>query len=158
MCRTEIMWRLRETAQETFSCDGFPVRTAGKPQCGVCTSCLLRRVSLEFAGMTEFDRNEHYLTDLASSLSNPSYNQLNALKAMEWQYQILERCLALEDPWQAIIIEFPVLQTIFSELVIYRDFQETELQENLLRLYRQYCAEWKGFSARRNFIRFEKAA
>lgn len=158
MCRNEIVNTLGQAAKETFSCDGFPVRTAGKPQCGICTLCLLRRVSFEAADMTEFDENEYYLTDLTTSNATPSFDQLKAIRAMEWQYQTLEKCLSEKESWQALISEFPSLQTIFSELVIYRNFQERDLFENLLRLYRQYCAEWQSFSARRNFIQLKKRA
>lgn len=160
MCRSEIIKRLGGTVKETFSCDGFPVRAAGKPQCGICTSCLLRRLSLEAAGLSCFDESEHYLTDLTGPVNRaaPSADQLNDIRAMEWQYQTLAECLSQEDPWQALIKEFPTLQTICSELAVYRNYPEDELRRNLLRLYAEYCAEWQNFSARRNFIRLGRRA
>lgn len=159
MCRSEIVGKLAQTINETFSCDGFPVRTAGKPQDGICTSCLLRRVSLESAGLREFDNSNSYLTDLVSAQSQPSFNQLNDLRAMEWQYQIISRCLNKKTPWQALSKEYPMLQTTVSELATQKGLTEEELRTKILLLYNKYCAEWKAFSARRNFIRVnEKVA
>lgn len=158
MCRHKIIKKLSQSITETFSCDGFPVRTAGKPQCGVCTSCLLRRVSLESAGLSEFDESKHYLTDLCDMFSRPSFNQLNALRAMEWQYQVIELCLAEKNPWQTIISKYPSLQTIVSELAVNYGLQAEELEKKLLCLYKQYCIEWKEFSTRKNFIQIDKKA
>lgn len=158
MCRQEIVKNLAQTTSETFSCDGFPVRAAGRPQCGICTSCLLRRLSLENAGLGFYDDGESYLTDLANPNSQPSFNQLNDLKAMEWQYQIIDDCLKQKDAWRALTYEYPQLQTMVAELTLLRNFREEELNSKILSLYRQYCAEWKNFSARRNFIRINKKA
>ena len=55
MCKHQAMQFMAQCIPSTFSCDGFPVRQAGKPQCGSCTSCLLRRLSLEIAGLSAFD-------------------------------------------------------------------------------------------------------
>lgn len=158
MCRHEIVKKMGDTVKETFSCDGFPVRTAGKPQCGVCTSCLLRRLSLENAGLINIDEGKNYLTDLSNAFSQPSFNQLNDLRVMEWQYQAIDICLAEENPWQALIIKYPTLQTIVSELVINYGMKIEELQTKILSLYKRYCAEWENFSARENFIQTNKKA
>lgn len=158
MCRHDAVKNLAHITSLTFSCDGFPVRTSGKPQCGVCTSCLLRRLSLETANLSDFDDGEHYLTNLTDPSSNPSSNQLNNLRAMEWQYQMLKNLLSQENPWQILITEYPALQTIVSELVAFRNFQAEELQNRILLLYSQYCLEWTKFSARQNHIQMKKKA
>ena len=159
MCQHEAVKTLAETIPLTFSCDGFPVQTAGKPQCGVCTSCLLRRLSLENADLSVFDSGgDHYLTDLNSQSSNASFAQLNDLRAMEWQYQILKNCLSEKDAWQALIIEYPILQTFILELTSEKDFQIKDIQNKILLLYSQYCAEWENFSARQNFINNKRKA
>ena len=54
LCHPSVR-QVLEALPLTFSCDGFPVRAEGKPQCGFCTSCLLRRFSLEIAGLDGFD-------------------------------------------------------------------------------------------------------
>lgn len=159
MCRYRAVKDLADVISLTFSCDGFPVQTAGKPQCGVCTSCLLRRMSIENANLTNSDDGEHYLTDLSSETSQPSFAQLNDLRAMEWQYQTIKNRLSAEDAWQALILKYPSLQTLVSELSADKNFQREDTQNKILLLYSQYCAEWETFSARRNqFVIKKKAA
>ncbi len=158
MCRHEAVRNLADVISLTFSCDGFPVHTAGKPQCGDCTSCLLRRLSLETAKLTNFDNGEHYLIDLASPISTPSFARLNDLRAMEWQYQVIKTCLSSKDAWLNLIIEYPTLQTIISELTADKNFQSEGIQNKILFLYSQYCAEWEVFSARQNHINLKRKA
>lgn len=158
MCRHEAVRSLADAISLTFSCDGFPVHTAGKSQCGVCTSCLLRRLSLKNADLTDFDDGEHYLTDLVSPVSNPSFIQLNDLRAMEWQYQTIKNSLSSKDAWQNLTIEYPILQTITSDLTTYKNFQAEDIQNKILLLYSQYCAEWETFSARQNHINIKRKA
>jgi 7-cyano-7-deazaguanine synthase in queuosine biosynthesis len=158
MCRHQSVKGLADAISLTFSCDGFPVHTAGKSQCGVCTSCLLRRLSVEVADLNDFDDGENYLTDLGSLTFNPSFAQLNDLRVMEWQYQIIKNHLSAENPWQALVYEFPVLQSIVSEFDAYKNFQTEDIQNKILRLFSRYCEEWENFSARRNFINDKRKA
>lgn len=158
MCSHEIVKRMGDIIKSTFSCDGYPVRTAGKPQCGICTSCLLRRLSVEYAGLGALDEREWYLTDLTDVFSKPSVNQLNNLRAMEWQYQNLEACLAQDSPWKSLIDTYPELELIASTLAVSGQVSVSEIQTKIIRLYKQYCAEWKNFSARHNFILINKRA
>ena len=51
MCMDSAVQRVADYIPLTFSCDGFPVQTKHKPHCGSCTSCLLRRVSLNAADL-----------------------------------------------------------------------------------------------------------
>ena len=158
MCQHEAVRGLADAFSLTFSCDGFPVREAHKPQCGVCTSCLLRRLSLETADLTSFDNGEHYLTDLVSPIANPSFAQLNDLRAMEWQYQVIKNCFSSKDAWQNLILEYPILQTVVSELLAHENSQNEDIQNKILLLYSQYCAEWETFSARQNHINLKRKA
>lgn len=158
MCRHQAVKDLANAISLTFSCDGFPVQAAGKPQCGVCTSCLLRRLSIENADLTDFDDGEHYLTDLASDTSQPSFAQLNDLRAMEWQYQVINNCLSSKDAWHNFILEYPILQTIVSELADCENSQSEDIQNKILLLYSQYCAEWESFSARQYHINLKRKA
>jgi 7-cyano-7-deazaguanine synthase in queuosine biosynthesis len=158
MCQHEAVRNLAEAIPLTFSCDGFPVRTAGKPQCGTCTSCLLRRLSLETANLINLDNGNSYLTDLASPFTNLSSFQLNDLSVMEWQYQTLKTCLATENCWQSLVIEYPILQTIVSELITHKNLGSEDIQNKILLLYSQYCAEWETFSARQNHLNLNRKA
>ena len=117
MCTEVTLYEHRDGVVETFSCDGFPVHETGKSQCGVCTSCLLRRLSMESANIGEFDPGEQYGIDLTSSNVFPSFDRLRALRAMDWQYHQINQGLTGPNPWQELAFKFPELQTIVSELV-----------------------------------------
>ncbi|MGH9949507.1 MAG: hypothetical protein ACRD6X_20220 [Pyrinomonadaceae bacterium] len=158
MCKHEAVKNLSEALSMTFSCDGFPVHTAGKSQCGVCTSCLLRRLSIETASLTNFDNGKNYLTDLSSPTSIASFAQLNDLRVMEWQYLTIKDCFSSKDAWQKFILEYPILQTLALELVKHKNVQIEDIQNKILLLFSRYCEEWENFSARWNFINVERKA
>jgi len=151
MCRQTDVKRMAAHISETFSCDGFPVHTKGKPQCGSCTSCLLRRLSLQSAGLSDFDPSKGYLIDLLNPSVSASSRQLEGLKAMEWQYHRIDRLLRTEDPWRSLEIEFPQLRSILSEISDGANVDVGDLQRQILQLYSQYTAEWSDFSARQRF-------
>lgn len=131
----------------TFSCDGFPVHESGKPQCGVCTSCLLRRLSLAVGNMRECDPGDGYGTDLFDLESSPSFGQLVGLRAMDYQVRCIREQLSQERPWSALSERFPQLQLVVSELTLTKGFEPMELCFSLLKLYRSYCDEWLKFPA-----------
>jgi hypothetical protein len=133
----------------TFSCDGFPVRTRNKPQCGSCTSCLLRRLSIQVAGLSAFDAGDRYIVDLLLPGNSISEQQLLPLRAMEWQYQRIKLRLPGPTPWRGLVTEFPELRSLTSELSWRTGAEADILQQSILRLYSRYVAEWESFSARR---------
>jgi 7-cyano-7-deazaguanine synthase in queuosine biosynthesis len=79
LCALPAMSSVAHLVKETFSCDGFPNRVADKPQCGRCTSCLLRRQSLFHAGIA--DPSEHYVYDLRESHEDQSFAAFRAMSA-----------------------------------------------------------------------------
>lgn len=157
MCRHPSVRALAPHIPATFSCDGFPVQVRNKPQCGTCTSCLLRRLSLEAAGLSSFDPPDKYLCDLSDRATRASQRQLQNLKAMEWQYQKIRQRLAAKGPWQSMITEFPELQSVASEMAA-RGGPAGEVERRLLRLYARYASEWERFSARRRLDARARAA
>lgn len=148
MCRHPAVRRLAPYLKTTFSCDGFPVQARGKPQCGSCTSCHLRRVSLEAAGLSAHDPSDQYVCDLTSAGVKAGERQLQALGAMEWQARKIAQRLKAHDPWRSMVTEFPELQKIASELGARDGGGEREVRRSVLRLYARYVAEWDGYSAR----------
>jgi 7-cyano-7-deazaguanine synthase in queuosine biosynthesis len=148
MCRHPAVRRLADYIPSTFSCDGYPVQARRRPQCGSCTSCLLRRLSLEVAGLSAYDPSEHYVCDLLNPAAKPSEKQLQPLKAMEWQFRKLNQKLSVTAPWQNMVTEFPELQSIVSELGAHAGGGDKQVQHSVLQLYRRYAAEWDSFSAR----------
>jgi 7-cyano-7-deazaguanine synthase in queuosine biosynthesis len=148
MCRHGAVQELRDHLDLTFSCDGFPVRAKDKAQCGLCTSCLLRRQSIESAGLSAFDR-KGYLHDLTRTGVSFSEKQLHSLLAMDWQAQRIKAALAQANPWEALIQEFVELRKLESELCRSGRVERHVLRDKLIRLYSQYAAEWESFATRR---------
>ncbi|MBL8190840.1 MAG: 7-cyano-7-deazaguanine synthase [Acidobacteria bacterium] len=156
MCRHSKVKRLSEQIKLTFSCDGFPIRKKNQPQCGVCTSCLLRRLSLEGAGLSNHDSG--YLHDLSSEQVFIGRKQLDLLWVMDWQAQRLGAALSSSEPWQAFRQEFPALIDVVSEVCKTNESRREEMRSALLRLYSQYVSEWNSFSARKLLTRQALAA
>lgn len=150
MCGESAVQSVSAYLPQTFSCDGFPVQVRNKPQCGSCTSCLLRRLSLHAAGLATFDPSGAYVADLLAGKT--SERQLRYLRVMEWQYQKIKRLLNSESPWLRLTIEFPNLKSICAELSGSSD-SESDIQRSLLTLYGRYVDEWERFPARKLLIR-----
>ncbi|MCI0486041.1 MAG: hypothetical protein L0229_05525 [Blastocatellia bacterium] len=148
MCQHPAMRQLTNYIRLTFSCDGFPIQARGKPQCGFCTSCLLRRVSLEAAGLSAHDPSDHYVCDLSNPAIKASEKQLQHLNAMEWQFRKISRRLRSSDPWRNLVTEFTDLQSIALEMGTRISGGEEEVQRLLLQMYTRYADEWDKFSAR----------
>jgi hypothetical protein len=151
MCRHPEVKRLGHCISLTFSCDGFPVRRKDQPQCGICTSCLLRRLSLENAGAGGFDSD--YLHNLLSEQVIAERKQLSSLWVMNWQAQRMTAALASSNPWQALRREFSALTDVVAEVCKTKRLKPEEVQSALLRLYSRYVDEWNSFSAQRLLTR-----
>jgi hypothetical protein len=130
----------------TFSCDGFPVRTKGHPQCGFCTSCLLRRYSLETAGLAEADSGP-YLQDWRSGSFNPNRHHLRGLRAMHWQVLRLSKCFAQHDPWHALCFDFPELRAVVHDLSPADPEARIHAEASLMGMLKQHTTDWPHFSA-----------
>lgn len=143
---------LRSAISLTFSCDGFPVRESGKPQCGVCTSCLLRRVSLEAATGNFYESGSSFGTDLTSLEKHPSSNQLRSLQSMDWQVERIKSLLDEGDAWLALVREFPILSGIASVVANEDKVSPEFVKAELMIMYRTYCDDWMQFSARGLFL------
>ena len=161
MCRYPMIKSFGRSIAQTFSCDGFPIRQKNKPQCGSCTSCLLRRYALQSAGLTTFDASDTYLRDLLSPGFAGNTNHLFGLQAMEWQVQVITSCLKSQNPWFDLSQKFTELQTISVKLWLSTGrplVDIVDIQQDFLRLYTQYVTEWHEFSAHKLLITQLQAA
>ncbi|MDQ2976989.1 MAG: 7-cyano-7-deazaguanine synthase, partial [Acidobacteriota bacterium] len=157
MCSHEALVNLASLVSETFSCDGFPIRAQGSPQCGTCSSCVLRRISLLQANLIQHDRG--YLVDVFDPAKTLSRDQQYVLRAMYWQARGIAQCLGSIDAWQAIARAFPTLAKIEDALATNGDQDRQLVQSSLLRLYQQYVNEWNEFQARCSlFLSFDERA
>jgi len=130
----------------TISCDGFPQRVPQQPQCGLCTSCLLRRVSLHAAGLTSFDA-PNYCVDVLKPgwVAQAGVEKQAPFRAMVYQCELLARAVSLSNPWRGLVVRFPdFLEIVWSEAAGPSDL----VAQRFTDLYRAYCAEWERFPAR----------
>jgi len=138
--------KIQEALALTFSCDSFPVRAEGKSHCGFCTSCLLRRLSLELAGLDAFDSRE-YLRDWKSQTFPSTHQHLRGLRAMDWQTLRFRRCLEESDPWLALALEFPELRVFVRDLSHLNHEPSAEIASKLRGLIERHVHDWPRFSA-----------
>ncbi len=146
MLEHEVIRAVKGAIGLTFSCDGFPVRVRGRAQCGFCTSCLLRRYSLEAAGLGNED-SEGYLQDWKSGSFRPSKHHLRGLRAMDWQVLRMKRCMASSDPWRALCFEFPEMRAMVNDLCAAHEETPDEVEKQLVKLLKRHVEDWHKFSA-----------
>lgn len=128
---------------ETTSCDRFLRQP--QSQCGVCTSCVLRRQSLYAAGLRSFDKQEYAADIYANDLHIPE-QKLFGYRMMVDQVERLQRASGAVDPWVSLVCEFPSLFEVSSFLD--GNILGRNSANSLVALYRRYCAEWGDFPAR----------
>ena len=144
LCKALSPTELAVAAQYTVSCDSFPLRVLGKPQCGFCTSCILRRQSLLASGYKNYDPHTGYLCNVLTNHSNVEPKRLFGLGVMREQVYNLSRCLDSDDSWRSLTISFPELLRTHADLVKRYDLDADETRARFVQLYRTYVQEWKS--------------
>lgn len=119
---------------ETVSCDSMH-RVVPSPQCGYCSSCLLRRQAIEAVGIV--DRTGYVLEN--RDAKNKVADSLH-LRAMLDQVETFRRLLTTEHPWRSFIWEFTDLASIVDQIPFPLD--EDPIQK-FIALYTTYIAEWE---------------
>jgi len=137
--KAEMCAFLRETAAEelvsqTSSCDSRQRKPSQPPQCGRCSSCLLRRQALAAAGIP--DRTCYCWSDFAALGDD------TALEAMHFQVATLRRLLSSNMPWIQLRTQFPTLGTVADRWGRWSEEACEIVADRLVRLYRQYVHEW----------------
>ena len=145
MCKSLVGSGIAGAVSHTVSCDGFPQRIRNQPsQCGRCTSCILRRQSLQASGLEQFDRGYRY--DVLRPQMRPTGRHLYDLEAMRGQVHKIGRCLDSKDPWRSLCASFPELARTHFELVERHYLgNHSEISCRLVELYRTYVWEWGRF-------------
>ena len=135
----------------TRSCwqDSRHASVAGhRRQCGVCSACLLRRMSLHSADITEdvaaYVAEDLTSRDFSSSLTKafPRRNQSKAMRShgvagvlhLEWLAQLLHSCDSERRLWRDVIL----LSQCLNE-------DHSVVRRRLERLVSQHAQEWNGF-------------
>ena len=128
----------------TVSCDGFPRRVKGKPQCGRCTSCLLRRQALGAAGLSAFDPADAYAFDVDATSREEWPYELHAMLDQRWS---LMQGLAQHDAWEGLSHRYPQLESAMCELGP-RGWDVDRTRRGIVGLYTRYCNDWAEFGQR----------
>lgn len=142
---------------ETFSCERFPDWREGKPQCGTCSSCILRRLSLESAGLARLDPGHYYARDVKSPSFLPGDSAASVLSHYQEQASRFEAALGLADPWAALAVNYPELHEAEAAISA-SSTPGTEVRSSLLELLTDHVAEWRSFSGRAALSRYLLAA
>lgn len=138
-------------ANATVSCDGFPQRVAGRPQCGVCPSCVLRRQSMWAGGLATSDRQAPYRYDLFHDAQLVASERGLALRMMDAQVGRFTRLLASGEPWPSWASAYPTLLEAAAALPnVAPSVAAADVPAALLDLYRRYSCEWRRFVAALN--------
>lgn len=144
LCMQAAIYGLREDIHDTVSCDSFPLRLAGKPQCGLCTSCLLRRQALYAAGLDHFDAVGQYMIDVVSADHVAAHDKLLPLRMMLAQVESLRHAMKCTDTWDELVRQYPQLWEVMVTLQS-RGQEPESIRQSLIALYRCYGDEWELF-------------
>ena len=129
---------LKSAIQLTFSCDKFPRRIRQAEQCGLCTSCLLRRNALGAAGLAECDsRDYRYISPY------PPSSEHRENHAIRWQTMRMERCLAQPNAWLALVTEFPELSGAAASTARIEGEDPARVEARIVRLLRRQANHWR---------------
>jgi len=136
-------------ALRSISCDGFPFRSLGAEQCGVCTSCLLRRQALWSSELRGDNERGLYRYDVVGDGEAVPLQRNAGLWDMLSQVDRMDRALWSSTPWERLSVEFPELSEIRDCVASWlAPLPLKEVQRRLVLLYKNYCHEWHGFPAR----------
>jgi hypothetical protein len=137
---------LRAAITTSITCDKFPLRSRKAAECGLCTSCLLRRQALWAAGLKDEDAKDVYSFDVIAEPNGVPQEGWDVLRIMLGQVDTFRRALASPRPWDLLAGEFPMLRNVAWTL------EDTglcsgplEAQRELMSLLDRYCAEWEHF-------------
>ena len=137
---------LSEAVRETISCDKFPLRMPGTPQCGVCTSCILRRHALWSAGLRECDPETGYRYDILRSKENVPVDDRIGLHVMRGQADRIRSALESPNEWQEFVRRYPELHIYSQEIARHECITLDSSRGQIIDLYRRYCTEWDNLT------------
>jgi 7-cyano-7-deazaguanine synthase in queuosine biosynthesis len=145
MCRSLDKPELDILPVMTVSCDSFPLREKVSHQCGTCTSCLLRRLSLYSAGLIDKDLASFYKYDILKQFKTLDEKHIYPIMAMLDQKNKIQACLKLPKPWQSLVRVFPDLREIQETLSVETGLNLNTIAESITGLYSEYIGELERF-------------
>ena len=129
-----------ELSALTISCDSRHRRQGQPMQCGYCSSCILRKQALAASGLE--DKTSYVIPHGKKPKGDPRLHLQNMLVQVKTLEQVFEVSDQLDIQWERLTQRFPELDDIVDRLAPEENLSCTDMQPNLLKLYRNYVAEW----------------
>lgn len=147
MCATPSVRANADLVNLTFSCDRFPNYPRKEDQCGVCSSCLLRRVALHAADIG--DPSSLYTIDITAHARLKRNADEMAFFKTSSQGLEMNSLLQSAEPWNALCVSYPWLRTSLSDASHHSKHECDEGAARIVSLYQTYWAEWQSFASLR---------
>ena len=142
MCR-RMPAELQPVVPLVRSCDmAYAHRASTTPNCGVCTSCLLRRQALWGANLGAVDQETKYRRDVLEE-EIADGEAFRPLKSMLAQAARLETALSSSSPWRSLLNEFPEMLDAFEALDHLGPVAAVRAQ--MVGMYERYVSEFRSF-------------
>ncbi|MFK7602067.1 hypothetical protein ACI3L1_07620 [Deinococcus sp. SM5_A1] len=146
MCAQVAAAGLGDLAALTASCDSYPLHHVSHKQCGSCTSCVMRRVSLHAAGLHAEDAMaDRYRDDLSHLTAQGGADRRLALRYMQQQAEQFA-CLSVPGRMLDFRLAFAGLEDARRAIHEHSGLTLLEVDTRLGRLFGQYAREFAGFS------------
>lgn len=124
----------------TKSCDS-PHRKHHQPiQCGYCSSCILRKQALAASKIE--DKTRYVVPHGKRPKEDSSLYFRNMLAQVRTFQDLLTTSNDIYIQWETLTREFPTLDDIVDRTARTESLSITDMQSNLLKLYRNYVSEW----------------
>lgn len=143
MCSVLPSSGFADVVNDTVSCDSYPIRIGGEPpQCGLCTSCILRRQALSAGGLGALDDPNLYRYDVSDDRIGFKQKK-RGLEVMQWQVHQIAARLASGNPWRELCAAFPELARTSVEIAEHHRWDRGKVASQLIGLYQRYVSEWR---------------
>lgn len=149
LCGSLARSNFADLAAATVSCDGYPLRVSGAKQCGICTSCLLRRQALLSANIRDDLTAQDllgYQFDIYRRFVTLSTDKRMPAQAMIDQARRIRRAVGKAgadtgmESWNNLVRAFPSLLDLPESV-------GDEQRVALARMYACYAEEFETFDA-----------
>lgn len=136
---------LTSMLSRTVSCDRYPDHYENAEQCGVCPSCLLRRLSVRAAGLASKDLVASYALTMESQRRSVMRRRF-AFQKMDSQVSQFAILLARDQVRERFISAYPTLRLARRRWLTH-GYGPDQFVDSLLALYGRYVDEWARFSS-----------
>ncbi len=145
--KTEMLRALAEDARTelaslTSSCDSPHRKPQQPPQCGYCTSCILRKQSL---AASQLEDKACYIVPHGSRPANNIRiyfdNMLEQVSTLRQRLNCSEQTV---EQWKALTHRFPELNDIVDRTRTQEGLTLPEMSQKLIRMFQAYVSEWEA--------------